>query len=648
MTTPNTSNTNKPNATSGENAPRTVPDSARTVLVPIANPQTAPDLLHLAAALAHPEEGRIIPLIVTLGDVEKSAEAYEELEAICDEVMTEGIDLEIQQTVSTSVARGVLDTAREIGADLIILGLNKNRARGQSSLGTVVENVLETAPCDVLVYRPGQQSDFKRIMIPVRNTFQAQVAARMGIRLARHYQTHVEAIYAQSSNRHPYEGYAYIEEAIAGVPGRESVKRTVITAQDAAEGILTRTSSDDLIIVGFSERNEFERWMFGDVARTILNQAQGPVIMVSRALREDTAASRWGRRFLGWISPTLTKVEQEDIVRQAQTMTAINIDYAMLILVSATLAALGLLLNSSAVIIGAMLVAPLMQPLIGLSTGLVVGRVYLARRALVTLVVGFVASIAVAYVLGTVLPVVLPTDEMNARRNPTLLDAAVALASGVIGAYATARRDIPAALAGVAIAAALMPPICTIGLGLALGDNALAFGATVLFLTNIICIISAGVLVFAWLGMWIQPLDDIAATSQYAALLLLLLVALPVGYELFQLTQQSNTTSIIRQEIQAAIEPEGQLVEITSPARDDSTIIATVRTSEDLTAADVAGIEQRVANRLGEVIHLELVVQEVIRLSVQPADPEAEDNAAQPAPNPDMEATAELTPEPES
>ena len=105
------------------------------------------------------------------------------------------------------------------------------------------------------------------------------------------------------------------------------------------------------------------------------------------------------------------------------------------------------------------------------------------------------------HLFGVILPIAQPTSEMLARGNPSLLDAGVALVSGLVAAYATARKGIPAALAGVAIAAALMPPICTVGLGIAFRNANLALGAGLLFLTNIIFIIFAEYAVLLWLGL---------------------------------------------------------------------------------------------------------------------------------------------------
>lgn len=624
-----------------------IPEYARTVIVPIANPETAADLLHLAGAMAHPDGGKVIALIVSLGDAERDSSTAESLDEIVETIRTEGHEINTEVVTAPTVARGILDAAREFGADLTILGAEQPK-RGEVKLGKIVESVMTTAACDVLIYRRGQQSDFRRVVVSIDHSFRSQVSARLGLCLSRAYDTGIEAMHVQGGYHSQFEGLARIEAAISKLPEHRRIKRTVVEANNTVEGILARTGEDDLIIVGFDQRSDFERTVFGDISSGFLNKAPGPVILVSRARARDDVVNRRWRRFIHWVRPTLTVVEQDDIIRQAQLNASLNIDYVTLILVSATIATLGLLLNSAAIIIGAMLVAPLMSPLISLSSGLTIGRVRMAVRATGTLFIGVMMALIVAIVLGVLLPIDLSTPEMLSRGRPTLLDAAVALASGVIGGYATTRKDIPAALAGVAIAAALMPPICTVGLGLALGDNSLAFGALILFLINIICIIGAGMVVFIYMGMSLRRYDDVPGWVQIAALLVFTLVSLPVFVEVVALTQDAVRESDARAEIQRALSP-AELVEVDIRDGDPRRVIATVRSTEPLDADRVIKLEGRLSDVLGQRVQIDLVVLSVVRfdLGLQDADdPEA---------TPEIEgliggqitteATAEATPE---
>jgi len=183
--------------------------------------------------------------------------------------------------------------------------------------------------------------------------------------------------------------------------------------------------------------------------------------------------------------------------------------FYFMLAISAVIATLGLLANSAAVIIGAMIIAPLMSPIIAMSYGLVAGRGKLILRSLLTVLTGTILTIGVAIVMTEAIGWTLAGSEIVARMKPTLLDLGVALASGAAAAFAYTRTGISSALAGIAIAVALVPPLCTVGIAVALGqeasvevglatDSFSARGPLLLYLTNIIGIIFAGSVVFYW------------------------------------------------------------------------------------------------------------------------------------------------------
>jgi len=176
---------------------------------------------------------------------------------------------------------------------------------------------------------------------------------------------------------------------------------------------------------------------------------------------------------------------------------------------SAVIATFGLLANSAAVIIGAMIIAPLMSPIISMSYGIVAGRGALTMRSLLTVVTGTLLTIALAFVFTEAIGWKLAGSEIVARMKPSLLDLGVAVAAGAAAAFAYTRPGVSSALAGIAIAVALVPPLCTVGIVMALGqeasaevglalDSFSARGPFLLYLTNIIGIVFAGSLVFFW------------------------------------------------------------------------------------------------------------------------------------------------------
>jgi uncharacterized hydrophobic protein (TIGR00271 family) len=150
-----------------------------------------------------------------------------------------------------------------------------------------------------------------------------------------------------------------------------------------------------------------------------------------------------------------------------------------------------LLTNSVAVVIGAMLVAPFMTPLIGGGLAIVQGNWPLWLRSSRAVMLGFFSALAIGLAVGGIARVLGfgLTSELAARGEPTLLDLGVAFASGIAASYCLARPHLSGALAGVAIAAALVPPIATVGICLALGEAVTARGAALLFGTNVVAIV---------------------------------------------------------------------------------------------------------------------------------------------------------------
>jgi uncharacterized hydrophobic protein (TIGR00271 family) len=174
--------------------------------------------------------------------------------------------------------------------------------------------------------------------------------------------------------------------------------------------------------------------------------------------------------------------------------------FSVLIILSAVIAAFGLLSNSAAVVIGAMLVAPLMTPILATAAALVGGQARRLGESVAILLGGTLAAIGVAWLValvgsGPVSGTDL-TDQLLARTAPGLLDLGIAIAAGAAAAYILTDRGAASALPGVAISVALVPPLATAGIALQLGANSDAEGALLLFSTNLLAIILSAAFVF--------------------------------------------------------------------------------------------------------------------------------------------------------
>lgn len=171
--------------------------------------------------------------------------------------------------------------------------------------------------------------------------------------------------------------------------------------------------------------------------------------------------------------------------------------FLALTLAAGLIATLGLLANSSAVVIGAMLIAPWMLPLRAAAFGILQGRLALVGRALVTLLVGITITVGLSVLVGTLVDLPIFGSEVAARTQPNLLDLGVALVAGAIAAYASVSVKAISSLAGTAISVALVPPVCAFGLLLAKAEWGDALGAALLFAANLLGILSGALLTMA-------------------------------------------------------------------------------------------------------------------------------------------------------
>lgn len=175
--------------------------------------------------------------------------------------------------------------------------------------------------------------------------------------------------------------------------------------------------------------------------------------------------------------------------------------YSVMQALSVTIAAVGLMADSAAVVIGAMLVAPLMTPIITFSTACALGLPQRMARAGFVVLVSVLGSILLSMALGAVLPDYELANEIISRTSPDVRDFIVAVAAGAAGAYAVAREDLSTSLPGVAVAVALVPPLASVGLLLERGEWNLAWGAGLLFLTNLVAIVVVSMLVLFATGV---------------------------------------------------------------------------------------------------------------------------------------------------
>lgn len=292
-------------------------------------------------------------------------------------------------------------------------------------------------------------------------------------------------------------------------------------------------------------------------------------------------------------------------------------NYLVLTSASSTIATLGLLENNVAVIIGAMIIAPLIVPIQALSFGAIAGNRELLRRAVTTLGIGTLLSIMVAAVLE--LLVSLPTlgSEIVARSKPTLLDLGIALAAGAVSGFAKVRPSVSSTIAGTAIAVALMPPLCVIGVAIAARQEHLAFGAFLLYATNLLGIMLACMIVYRLAGH-VMSTDARAVATTIA---LTVMVAFPLGLGLIALLRFDRLESALRSALVTQTQTFKHVELIQTRVdwlKNPPVATLTVRSTQPITPLQVSDLELFAQQRTGQKFTLVFEVTPLVEVRGAP------------------------------
>jgi uncharacterized hydrophobic protein (TIGR00271 family) len=546
--------------------------------------------------------------------------------------------------------RDVESLVQTIGVDLLLV-------RAESHLwqnGHGLDNV----SCAVAVIRGdrplaengenGVGNGRQRILIPTSSGPNSAHALRLLLPLATN--NDVTAFFvANAAHDHNQEalGWARLREALQFVGGSERIQRKVVTRPSVTEGIVEEAVAYDWVLLGASQESRLDKVLFGDIPAAVVRFSQTPVIILRQPrnrLSYLAGKAAWQLRNL---LPRMKESQRAKTYVRIRRSARPNRQFFILITLSAMIAALGLLVNSPAVVIGAMLVAPLMSPIVGSGMAVVLGDARFLRLSLGAVSRGVLLAIGVGALSGLLHLGQPLTGELLARTAPTLLDLAIALFSGLAGAYALSNSDAAGALPGVAIAAALVPPLATVGICLTTGHEREALGALLLFATNFVAISSATALVFLTLGfrpkVAKRERHSARARSVRVAMVLLAIIVTLLTITTYRLAHDSRMEAEIRSVIYQSVSDvadaeldslliEGETTTDGAPLQ----MALVVRSTETIPHETVLALQERIGIRLQREVGLTLTVILVTEL----------DPVVPPTLTPTATATATKTPGP--
>ena len=444
-------------------------DTPYRVAVAIGAKDELDALIRIGCDLAAAHEGRLSSLSVTASGQKPDWLAIPDG---CTASM--GVE-EASVTVLAGSDAGteILRTIHDEPPDLLLMGWRGQPGKGRYLLGRTLDHVFGQAPCDIAVVRldkdgglpEGSLRDASRILIPVGGGPNAGLALELALAVARQAE-----ITALSIARHSMGDVGLslsrenLSKELSSWPGEDRLESRVVQAQTVIQGILDEAEEGyEWVMMGASDESYLDRVLFGNVPQKVAAASPVPVIVVRRQEGQvDALLHEVGWR-MAHLLPSLDREQQIDVYKSIRSSARPSVDFYIMMALAAAIATFGLLQDSVAVIIGAMLVAPLMAAIFGLSLGIVRGDLRLLKRGTTAILRGVLLSVIAAIAIALITPNATPQSEILARTRPSLLDLGVALASGAAGAYAVCRKEVSAALPGVAIAAALVPPLATAG-----------------------------------------------------------------------------------------------------------------------------------------------------------------------------------------
>jgi len=304
----------------------------------------------------------------------------------------------------------------------------------------------------------------------------------------------------------------------------------------------------------------------------------------------------------------LFSIAQDDDFKETSLVlknyACFSVPFVLLVTLSTILATFGLFLNSTPIVIGAMILAPLMGPLVSMSMGILRNDDKLLIAALQVLALGTGLTLFMAAMTTIILPYEQATNEILSRLQPNLLDLGVAIVSGVAAAYAHARESIQKSLPGVAVAVALVPPACVMGVGIGWLDWSIISGAGLLFLTNLVGIILAGTFTFLCLGF--APAIKVNRGLGFS-IILAILISIPLYQTLVNTVVYSRIENSISSNTYEVNGKTLSLTEVSAvPSNDKIKIFGQLHSSQLVLASDIAVLRDAIETQLDKPVILDV------------------------------------------
>lgn len=518
--------------------------------------------------------------------------------------------------IAPDVQSGFRATAREFNADFLLLEwpeepVERLRTNRLQNLLQLTARPLAILKGDILD-RPG------KISVACGRSAHSILALQMCEVVATTTESAMEAIRIFTKTESKQEAMDGVKGVIQRSGIQTSPKLVLYESKDVVEAILKETEAADLLLIGASDDPLSGRPLPDGQSILIAQQRKAATLIVKS---KEEPSSFLLRRMLAILTSriaSMTPREKSELLGQLKVGLQARADFYLMVALAAAIAITGLIMDDGSIVLGAMLVSPLMSPIVGIACGIALGNLDLMRRSGASTFKGMGVVFGVGVVMTFLLPSVEPTHQILVRTHPGIFDLLAALAAGAAGAYSLGRKSVAGALPGVAMSLSLEPPLATAGYGLSTSQFWIMGGAFLLFVTNLAAIVLSGVGVYLLLGMRPPRREgmSIVGKSVASVILVVLILIVPLGFGTYGSLQKGHLKYQIESEFRTeALSEHFELLDLKISEQDDAFLIhPTVLASEEVTPEKLEKFRKAVEQKTGSRIQIEATVLQTRRV----------------------------------
>jgi uncharacterized hydrophobic protein (TIGR00271 family) len=587
------------------------------ILVCLGDDELNQSLLRIGAAMAASKNGELLVLrVLETSELlpvnlqrEHGEVKWNEIQKGLQKLQFKGSNVRPVVRMAPDPIAGIKATIRELAPDFVLIEwpeesverLRRNR----------LQNLLQitSRPLGIL---KGQIDENPQVTVACGSSAHAILALQTGAVIASANGSPVEALRIFKKAESDENATATIQEAIVQSEIKEPQKIVIHQENDIEDGILTWTEDSDLLVLGISDDPLSGRPLPDGQSMEIARKRKFATLIVKS---KEESSRFFLRRLLAQLTNrvvALTVKERSELLSQLKVGLQARADFYLMVALAAAIAITGLIMNDGSIVLGAMLVSPLMSPIVGIACGIALGNLDLMRRSGASTFKGMSLVLGVGVLMTFLLPNVEPTDQILSRTHPGIYDLIAALAAGGAGAYSLGRKPVAGALPGVAMSLSLEPPLATAGYGLSTSQFWITGGAFLLFLTNLAAIVLSGVGVYMLLGLRPPKKEGISLVGKAVAAVVFatLILVVPLGLGTYGSLQKGRLKFQVESEFRdEALRERFELLELKISEHDEGFMIhPTVLASEEVTPEKIERFRRTIQRKVGWPIQIEATI----------------------------------------